>query len=313
MGPVDPGSPCVRGRTAWLPRMVAVLLLTVLGVLSGPRQAQAQLPHLDAIPWYTPADSTSRLALVVDINRFHDSKFNWSTNRMLLTAVLPAGDDAVFFLRLPYMTFDTGGLSLKSRWPWVIGEGATDGWPNEERISSFGQIEVGVNGPVKLPLVTWVNFGLALGLPSGSDKVYPFSSTSMPFRLAMKKNVPLGRTTYLALVAGYLAHMDSGKDNLDSFAFPSGYHLGAAFDVFRGRGSRFTLSYDYHNRDSRRSQLAGAEIWLPWSDDGSVGFKVAGEMQGTLDRPAAWYFTLGFRLDSPSHRLRAEPEETETP
>jgi hypothetical protein len=313
MRPVDPGAPFLRSRSVQWLRLAAFCFLVFGSALIIPRDAQAQLPHIDAIPWYTPADSTSRLALVVDIDRFHDSKFGWDVNRLLLTAILPAGDDGVFFLRLPLMTFDTGGLPLASRWPWVIGEGAPEGWPNEDRISSYGKIEVGINGPVKLPLVTWVNYGLALGLPSGSDKLYPFSATGMPLRIALKKNLPLGRTTYLGLVAGYLAHMDSGKDNLDSYAFPDGIHLGATFDVFRGRGSRFLLSYDYHNRESRKSQLAGAQVWIPWSDAGSIGFKVTRELQGSLDRPAEWYFTLSFRLDSLSHRLRADPEAVANP
>ena len=313
MRPARPGSGPGPDWTARWWALGGILLLLAAGGLSLPREARAQLPHLDPIPWYTPADSTSRLALVVDIDRFRDAKFDWDLNRVLLTAILPAGDDGVFFLRMAHMTFDTGGLSLRGRWPWVMGEGAEDGWPNEDRIASFGQIEAGINGPVKLPLVTWVNYGLALGLPSGSDRVYPFSSTSMPLRIELRKNLPLGRSTYLGLVAGYLSHMDSGKDFLDPSAFPSGYHLGASLDVFRGRGSRFLLSYDYHDRDSRRSQMAGAQLWLPWAENGSLGFKVAAEMQGTLDRPAAWYFTLAFRLDSPGHRIRALPEESASP
>ncbi len=278
-------------------------LLMALCVLPLPREAKAQLMHLDAIPWFTPADSTSRLALIVEVNRFHDPKFDWSVNRILLTAVLPAGDDAVFFLRIPHLTFDTGNTSVANRWPWVVGEGGQNGWPHEKRISSFGQIEVGATGP--LPLLGGVDFALALGLPTGSDKVYPFSSMSLPLRMELKKIIPLGRTTHLGLVAGYLSNMDSGRDYLASTAFPSGYHLGAAVDFYRGRGSRFGLTYDFQERESRRSQLAGVQWWLPWGADGSLGFKVSRELQGTLDRPAAWYFTLAWRLDSARYRLNA--------
>ena len=45
-------------------------------------------------------------------------------------------------------------------------------------------------------------------------------------------------------------------------------------------------------------------MWFPWGQAGSLGFKVAAELQGTLDRPAAWYFTLGWRLDSPGTASR---------
>jgi len=288
-------SPGIFIRSRW-----AFLFLLYLLFLPG--GAKAQLPHLDAIPWFTPADSTSRLALVVEINRFHDPKFDWNLSRVLLTAVLPAGDDATFFLRLPHMTFDTGNITVAQRWPWVIGEEGKDGWPHEKRMSSFGQIEVGVTGPVKLPLTGGVDYALALGLPTGSDRVYPFSSTSLPLRLELKKIVPLARRTHLGLVAGYLSNMDSGRDNLTSEAFPSGYHLGASVDFYRGPGSRLGVTYDFHDRKSRLSQIVQVQWWLPWGDSGSLGFKVARELQGTLDRPAAWYFTVGWRFDSAKYR-----------
>ncbi|MEN8005968.1 MAG: hypothetical protein ABFS42_03095 [Candidatus Krumholzibacteriota bacterium] len=288
------------------PRWVFLFLALFLFLPGG---AKAQIMHLDAIPWFTPADSTSRLALVVEINRFHDPKFDWNLNRILLTTVLPAGDDGAFFLRLPHLTFDMGNTTLAGRWPWVIGEEGQNGWPNEKRTSSFGQIEVGVTGPVGLPLAGNVDYALALGLPSGSDRVYPFSSTSLPLRLELKKIVPLGEKTHLGLVAGYLSNMDSGKDYLTSAAFPSGFHLGASWDMYRGRGSRLGATYDFQDRDSRRSQLAGVQWWLPWGDSGSLGFKVARELQGTLDRPAAWYFTVAWRLDSTRHRLKAPADE----
>ncbi|MCK9995086.1 MAG: hypothetical protein KAH56_02265 [Candidatus Krumholzibacteria bacterium] len=281
-------------------------LFLVLWTLLTPGGASAQLMHLDAVPWFTPADSTSRLALVVEVNRFHDPKFDWNLNRILLTVVLPAGDNAAFFLRLPHMTFDTGNIPVAHRWPWVIGEDGQDGWPHEKRISSFGQIEVGVTGPVGLPLVGWVDYALAMGLPTGTDRVYPFSSMSIPLRLELRKNIQLGRISYLGLVAGYLANMDSGRAHLDPVAFPNGYHLGAALDLYQGRGQRLGLTYDYQDRDSRRSQLVGAQWWMSWGADGSLGFKVARELQGTLDRPAAWYFTLAWRLDSDRYRPQAE-------
>jgi hypothetical protein len=128
-------------------------------------------------------------------------------------------------------------------------------------------------------------------------------------RIELKKAVPLSRSTCLGLVAGYLANMDSGKEFLTPEAFPNGYHLGAALDLFQGRGRLLGLSYDFQDRQSRRSQLAQIQVWFPWGANGSVGFKVGRELQGTLDRPAAWYFTLGWRLDSASYRPSAAQEE----
>ena len=285
----------------------ALVLLLLFGSMLMPAPANAQLLHLDPIPWTTPADSTSRLAMVVDVNRFTDPKFNWNMNRILLTAVLPAGDDAIFFLRLPHLTFDTGGISVAERWPWAMGEDGQDGWPYEKRISSFGQIEVGITGPFGLKWLGPLDYALALGLPTGSDRVYPFSSQSLPLRVEIKKTYALGRTPHLGLVAGYLWNMDSGKNFLDPYAFPSGYHLGASLDFFRGPGSRLGFTYDFEDRQSRKSQLAGVQWWFRWGEAGSMGLKVAAELQGTLDRPAAWYFTLGWRLDSLRYRPQEDP------
>ncbi len=71
---------------------------------------------------------------------------------------------------------------------------------------------------------------------------------------------------------------------------------------YRGRNSRLGLAYDYHHRQGRISQLLGLQAWAPWTDDASIGFKVSHELQGSLDRPAAWYFTISFRLDSQKYR-----------
>jgi hypothetical protein len=290
---------------------ILLSFLALLGGILASSPARAQLPHLDPIPWYAPADSTSRLALVADLDRFHDPKFSWNLNRILLTAILPAGDDGVFFLRISHLTFDTAEVPVRSRWPWVIGEDAGPQWPGEQRVASFGRIEVGATAPIKLPLVSRVDYGLALGLPTGSDRVYPWSSTSLPFRLELRKNYALKGRTRLGLTGGYLAHLASGRDNLDDAAFPSGWHIGAQLDFFKGRAGRLGLAYDFHDRQNRRSQIAALQVWLPWSADGAVGFRAARELQGTLDRPAAWYFTFSVRLDSPRYRLTDTPPAPE--
>ncbi len=284
------------------------LLLLAAALFATP--ARAQLMHMDPIPFFTPADSTSRLALIVDVDRFSDAKFGWTMNRLLLTAVLPAGDDGTFFLRLPYLTFDSGDVWLGSRWPWVLGPDGRDGWPYEKRISSFGKIEVGVTGPLVLPVVRGIDYGLALGLPTGTDRVYPFSSQSLPFRIHLRKPVVLKGGLQAGLMVGYLAHMDSGKDFLDPFAFPSGYQFGASLASYGRRGSRWQLTWDYRKEGNRQSQLVGVQGWLPWTADGALGLKVSREIQGTLDRPAEWYFTVSWRLDSPKYRQGLEEKPT---
>lgn len=277
----------------------ALLLLTVL--MSNP--VQAQILYLDDMPFFAPADSTSRLALVTEFNRFEDQKFKWSVNRLLVTIMLPAGKEAMYFVRMPFTSFDTGEVSLFSRWPWVQGSSEVEGWPNGQRITSLGQPEIGATGPTGISFLRNTNYSVALGLPVGTDRLYPFGSISIPFRLELQKVIPWSADKQLGLNLGYLKNMNSAKDYLlGEMAFPSGFHLGGVLNWYRGRGSRLALSYDYHNREGRKSQLLGVQAWVPWTDDGSVGFKVSRELQGTLDTPAAWYFTVSFRLDS--NRMR---------
>jgi len=288
---------------SWLVLTSSATIVLVASIAPAP--AQAQLLHLDPLPFFTPADSTSRLALVVDVDRFADAKFNWSLNRILLTAVLPAGDSGAFFLRLPHLTFDTGETPVSARWPWALAPEVEPGWPNEKRISSFGKIEVGVTGPMRLPALGGVDYGLALGLPTGSDRVFPFAAQSIPMRVQLRKPLKIRAGLQAGLQAGCLVHLDSGKDFWDPFVFPNGYQLGATLAGYGRRGSRWQLSWDYRNEDRRKSQLVGMQTWLPWSADGAVGLKISREIQGSLDRPAEWYFTLSWRLDSPKYRSSA--------
>ena len=277
----------------------ALLLLTVL--MTSP--LHAQMLYLDDMPFFSVADSTSRLALVTEFNRYEDPKFEWSVNRLLVSIILPAGEEGTFFLRMPFTSFDTGEVSLFSRWPWVEGNAEDEDWPNGRRITSLGQPEIGATGPTGLSFLPNWHYAVSLGLPVSTDRLYPFGSVSMPFRLELRKIIPWTESRNAGLTLGYLQNMNSAKDHLDSeMAFPSGFHVGGVLNWYRGRGSRVNLSYDYYNREGRKSQMLGVQGWIPWTDDGSVGLKVARELQGTLDRPAAWYFTLSFRLDSNRHR-----------
>ncbi len=277
----------------------AALLLLVFNVAP----LHAQMLYLDEMPFFTPADSTSRLALVADFNRFEDSKFGWSVNRLLVTMVLPAGQDAAFFVRMPFTSFDTGEVPLFSRWPWLEGVGGGDGWPHGSRITSLGQPEIGATGPVGMPFMPNWHYGVALGLPASTDRLYPFGSISMPLRLDLRKVYSLSTHRDVGITLGYLSNMASAKDHLEGEqAFPSGLHVGGVLNWYKGRNSRMSLAYDFHHRGGRKSQLLGVQAWVPWTDDGSLGFKVSRELQGSLDRPAAWYFTVSFRLDSQRYR-----------
>lgn len=255
--------------------------------------AHAQLMHFDPIPFFTPADSTSRLALVVDADRFSDSKYGWTLNRILVTVVLPAGDGATYFIRLPHATFDTGTMPLASRWPDVLGPAGQDGWPADSRIASLAKIETGVTGP----LVPGLAYGVALGLPTGTDRLFPFSAMNIPLRLQLRKTAFVAHEVQVGAKIGYLLHMDSGRHELNGEAFPGGYQLGASLTRLAWSGRRAQLTWDYRNEGGRRSQLVGIAGWAAWGESSSLALKVAREFQGTIDRPAEWYFTVSWRFD----------------
>ena len=291
-----------------LRRPAAAMAVVCAAVLSvAPTAVRAQLPHLDPMPWITPADSSSRLALVAGVDRFVDDSTEWASNRVMLTALLPAGQQGVFFLRLPYLTFDTAGLSVAERWPATVGDDQPPGWPGSERLVGFGQIEVGATGPTGLAGLGAWQYAVGLGLPTGQNTLYPWSSTSLPLRLQMRRDFRPGGRWHLWLGGGYLLHMDASGDKLSAAAFPNGWELSAEWTLVKGRGSSWHLSLDWEDRNTRRSLQAAAQVWLPWTADGSCGLRLARELENADNRPAQWWFTLSWRFDSPGHRPGVEP------
>jgi len=307
------------------PGTLAVPFFALLVALL-PTLAFAQMLHLDPVPWTAVADSTAGPALVVEVTRFEESKFDWSADRIQLTLMLPMGDRGEIFVRMPHCTVDFGSTSLLSRWPWVEGEeeavAAIDTFWTERRVSSFGQLEVGADRWADWPLLGRTHYGAALGLPVGTDRLYPFSSVSFPLRLEVRKVLELQPGRLLFLEAGYLYNVDSGQDRLDETAFADGWRGGAVLQLGRGRTKRLLVDYHYENREGRRSQTAGLQIQLPWLVDGSWGLRADRELAGSLNRYAEWRFSLVWRFATtlpeaqaatsmdaaaPTHAPRLEP------
>jgi hypothetical protein len=296
------GNPLFSKKKMLLPCLVVAFFLCLLST------ASAQLLHLDPLPWTAPPDSLSRQALEVQIDRFQDDKFGWSGNRLLLTVVLPGGDSGTYFVRMPHVNFDYGEVSLFNRWSWIRGEETDPSWPGESRTASFGQLEVGSVGNVTLPYIGPSQYGLALGLPTGSDRIFPLSSTSLPFRVELRKRMALGTMNDIGFTAGYLMHMGSGKGILDDSAFPSGSHAAIQVTKRWDKNKKLILSYDIESRDGRKSQLLGVQAWMPWTDAGRLGFSAARQLQGSLDRFAKWQFSIIWRFDSADHLPGVELE-----
>lgn len=294
---MSPGRPAATVAAAGCALLLCVAASTGL----------AQLPHLDPLPWFSPADSTSRLALVVQVDRGVDGQTEWSTNRVMLTALLPAGARGAWFLRMPYLSFDTAGLPVRVRWPGTTGTEQPPGWPGGERLEGFGQIEVGGTGPLGLPGLGPWHFGLALGLPTGQNGLYPWSSTSLPLRLQLRRDLRPDGPWHLWLGGGYLLHLDAGGDKLDGSAFPNGWQVAGELELVRRRGSSWHLTGAWEDRNTRRSLLVGAEVWLPWTANGSLGLRAARELAAAEHRPAQWWLSLAWRFDSPQQPPQESP------
>lgn len=294
------------GRFSSMPALVGAALLLCVFLCLPLSAVRGQITYLDPIPWFAPADSTSRLAFVAEFNRFEDPTFDWAVNRLHVCAILPGGEESVFFLRMSHLSFDNNGRSAIQRWPEIRGPEENFQWETETTITSFGQPEIGATGPIAISGFDHWHYGAALGLPVGADRLYPFASVSLPLRVSTRRWFDLGPTSQLSMTGTYLMNMDSGKDLLNQDAFAGGWHLGVDYNWYRGRGSRFGLSYNLKMLGGRKSEIVGGQAWFPWSEDGSVGVKVARDLSGSENRPALWYFGLGWRFDSPGRRPGAE-------
>jgi hypothetical protein len=279
-------------------RLAAAALCAACFLAGAAAGVRAQVPHLDALPWPSPADSLARLSLVVEADRFLDKASDWSVNRIMLTATIPAGQRAAWFLRMPYLTFDSAGFSAAERWPATVGEDQEPGWPYGSRLDGFGQIEIGAVGRARLPLVGPSRYGLAMGLPTGQNTLYPWSSTSLPLRVQVQRLVVPGRVWSFWLGGGFLAHMDASGDDLHEDAFPDGWQADAELAAALPSGRLWRLGACWQDRDGRTSLLASGEVQFPWSVGGALGLRVARELADAADRPAQWYFTAIWRFDA---------------
>lgn len=260
--------------------------------------ASAQLLHLDPVPWTAPTDSLSGPALEIELSHFEEPKFGWSADRVLLTLRLPVSPGSGFFVRMPHATFDFAEVPLFARWPWLQGAEEPSEFWTERRVSSFGQLEVGGDRRADWPWIGPFALGGAIGLPVGTDRLYPLSSVSFPVRAEARKHLRRARRQGLDLDLGWLYHIASGADRLDGeVAFPSGWHAGLAVRLGTEQGRRLLLDFDYQDRDDRISQRLGAALVMPWTARGSFTARVDRELAGTLDRFAAWRLSIAWRFN----------------
>jgi len=80
------------------------------------------------------------------LDRFWDTRTDWSANRLGVTGFLRAGRGGMFYLRTWYVAFDSARLPVLERWPHLTNPEAPAGWPGETRTVGLGRPELGAVG-----------------------------------------------------------------------------------------------------------------------------------------------------------------------
>ena len=284
-----------RARFPGAVRLSAVAAGVSAALLLGAAPVAAQLPYLDPLPFWTPADTLAARAVRVEATRFGDGRTDWISDRLLVDARLPLGKRGCFLLRMPWVRSDTGNLAVSARWPELIGPEAGAGWPGESVVTGMGQLELGLAGQLSLPLVGPVNGVAAVGVPLGEGRLYPWSTAGIPARLGLIRWFGLRSGWWLGTGAVLVAHGGQSGEVLDAAAFPDGWQATVSLE-HAGPAGGLRLGWDLHSRSGRQEQVVSAEGWLPWSGGNRVGVRAAGEITGSADRLAAWSFGLVWRL-----------------
>ncbi len=283
------------------PSIVRLFQLLAFCLLAAP--ATAQIHHLEDLPWHAAADSSNRRGVLVSWDQFRDSDTHWRTDRFSVTALMPTGEQGVFFVRAGYLRFDTADARVFDRWPRlraVDDDGASvadEDWPGESMVGGFAQPALGLIVPFGAPGLGAGNLGLQVGLPIGSDELYPLASRSLPLIVDWRRPWSGVASLFGAVRVGYEQTLDSSGDELDAEAFPDGlrYGLELGTDPQRDRG----LVVDWAARElasghhSRRLQLSG---WLPAGAGTVVRLHLARDLGGRADRYATWTIGLSWSL-----------------
>ncbi len=215
----------------------AVCLFAVL--VAAAATGQAQLPPRDPLPWEILAAPAGRQALGLEAARFTDPDSGWRAQRLGFAAFWPRGPAGCLFLRMAWYALDTGGAPVALRWPAldVPGEEAA---PGGDTAVGWGSPEVGWLSSIRIAGLGACQYALAAALPLGRDELYPFASTSLPFRFLLRRPVRLGGTFEAAVLAGLVVVLDSGRDRLQPEAYPGG--TSAALDLSWRRSARRALT-----------------------------------------------------------------------
>lgn len=290
-GRLRPGAGAVLRQPAawWLALSFAAVGVAATG-------ARAQLPCLDPLPLPSPPDSLALRSTQVSLEHLGDGRTGWTADRLLLDVRLPVGSRGCFLLRLPWLRSDTAQLPPSVRWPGILGPASAPGWPGEAVVTGIGQFEIGAAGPLRLPLLGPLAGALAVGLPLGHGRFYPWSSAGIPARLGLKRWFGVRPGWWVGAGVVLVAHGGQGGDDLDPTAFPDGWQTGVSLE-HSGLAQGFRLDWQVDARGGRRQQTVAAELRWPWRDRNGLGLRAAREITGASDRAAAWSLGLVWRLE----------------
>jgi hypothetical protein len=282
-----------HGRSAAGPGAAVALATLLVTALAAP--AGAQLPYLSPLPAWTPADSLAGRACEIDLTRFGDGRTGWISDRLTVEGRLPFGRHGCVLLRLPFLRSDSAGLPAADRWPAILGPGAAADWPQEAVTAGFGQAELGLAGPLSLPLLGPLSGALVAGVPLGDSRAYPWSSAGLPARVGATRWFAPRPGWWLGLGATAVTHAGPGRQEFAPEAFPDGWSSSLVVE-HTGRAHGLRLAWEAQSRGGRHAQEVALAAWVPWQGAGRLGLRVAREITGSADRAAAWSVGLTCRV-----------------
>lgn len=220
----------------WRPWPALCLFAVVLGAAVTGR---AQLPPREPLPWEILASPAGRQALVLDAARFTDPQVGWRAQRLGFAAFWPRGPAGCLFLRTSWYALDTGEAPVTTRWPHLVVPGGETA-PGGDTAVGWGSPEVGWLSALRVDNHGVWQYAFAAALPLGRDELYPFASTSLPFRLQLRRTVRLGGRLEAGALTGLVVVLDSGRDRLQPAAYPGG--TSAALDLVWRQSARHALT-----------------------------------------------------------------------
>jgi len=220
----------------WRPLPARCLFAVILGAAATGR---AQLPPREPLPWEILAPPSGRQALMLEAARFTDPDVGWRAQRLGFTAFWPRGPAGCLFLRAAWFAVDTGEAPVTTRWPHLAVPG-DEPVPEGNTAVGWGSPEVGWLSALRLGGLGVWQYAFAAALPLGRDELYPFASTSLPFRCQLRRPVRLGGRLEAGALVGLVVVLDSGRDRLQPAAYPGG--TSAALDLVWRQSARHALS-----------------------------------------------------------------------